>query len=703
MRTDSFAYQAKDEELFREVERIQKGQSADFTKVYELSKKYIYKIIYDILRDNHAVEDMMQETYLQIFQKISTLQDPGSFNVWAGRIATNYSLRYLQKYKNPRELLAAPTEDGGDTGEFIFDKAEDDHEYFIPETVLENKEQRRMIGEVLEGLPTAQRLCVQYYYYEEMSVKDISKAMGTSEGTIKSRLNYARNSIKEAVKKIEVQQGVKLYSLGGLPILYVLFRQEVSALAEIAISGMPESFKAGGAGAKQVAAELGRSGNAAATANNTASGMPTSPRNPAVRYVSNPIASAQKPSATVAGRAATMYPGASTPQAPVGMTPAGAPVPPTQVPAAGAAYYAASTASATTSVSGAKIAVLIASTLVIMAGGAVFMTKTWSYTEQNKDDVAAVVETETETAAESLEETFETVIAETESLETETETVETESVETEEPSEAEEAVTESATVQEQTTTQQQTVAQEQTTPVQEQTTTQEQTVTQEQQTVSTAYTASPAVVNPTAYARNEDGLVIAVDRQAAETEYNVLLQAAAQSSSPDAMKKAVKAAYNLYYMALCDNPYCQDNASYDTTQKQLGSTPNAPAIIKTYQGSARIKYYPLLYSDAYFTEPTKRINTFVTAMEERKSTGGPYTDAEIVIFNKCREYLSTFAGNRSDFETVMTYLLDYSDRAVAGNLEQDMNREVLKNENERYHNGVSSYYGAVNLLLGYSF
>ncbi len=699
MRSDSFAYQAKDEELFREVERIQKGQSADYTKIYELSKKYIYKIIWDILRDYHAVEDMMQETYLQIFNKLPTLQDPRSFNTWAGRIATNYSLRYLQKYKNPRELLASPTEDGGDTGEFIFDKAEDDHEYFIPETVLENKEHRRMIGEVLEGLPTAQRLCVQYYYYEEMSVKDIAKAMGTSEGTIKSRLNYARNSIKEAVKKIEVQQGVKLYSLGGLPILYVLFRQEVSALAEIAVSGMPESFKAGGAGAKQAAAEIGRARSAAAAKSTASSARNTS----VVRYVSNPIASAQKPSATVAGRAATMYPGASTPQAPVGMTPAGAPVPPTQVPAAGAAYYAASTASATTSVSGAKIAVLIASTLVIMAGGAVFMTKTWSYTEQNKDDVAAVVETETETAAESLEETFETVIAETESLETETETVETESVETEEPSEAEEAVTESATVQEQTTTQQQTVTQEQTTPIQEQTTTQEQTITQEQQTATSAYAASPAVVNPTAYARNEDGLVTAVDRQAAEEEYNVLLQAAAGSSSPDAMKKALKAAYGLYYMSLCDNPYCVDNDSYTNTQKNLGSTPNAPAILQRYQESAAIRYYPLIYSDAYYREPAKRINNFVTAMEARKSTGVPYTDAEIVILQKCREYLSAFAGNRSDFESVMTCLLDYSDRAVAGNLEHDNNREILKNYNQDYHNGVSSYYGAVNLLLGYSF
>ncbi len=699
MRSDSFAYQAKDEELFREVERIQKGQSADYTKIYELSKKYIYKIIWDILRDYHAVEDMMQETYLQIFNKLPTLQDPRSFNTWAGRIATNYSLRYLQKYKNPRELLASPTEDGGDTGEFIFDKAEDDHEYFIPETVLENKEHRRMIGEVLEGLPTAQRLCVQYYYYEEMSVKDIAKAMGTSEGTIKSRLNYARNSIKEAVKKIEIQQGVKLYSLGGLPILYVLFRQEVSALAEIAVSGMPESFKAGGAGAKQAAAEISQAKSAAAAKSTASSARNTS----VVRYVSNPIASAQKPSATVAGRAATMYSGASTPQAPVGMTPAGAPVPPTQVPAAGAAYYAASTASATTSVSGAKIAVLIASTLVIMAGGAVFMTKTWSYTEQNKDDVAAVVETETETAAESLEETFETVIAETESLETETETVETESVETEDPSEAEEAVTESATAWEQTTTQQQTVAQEQTTPVQEQTTTQEQTVTQEQQTATSAYAASPAVVNPTSYARNEDGLVTAIDRQAAEAEYNVLLQAAAGSSSPDAMKKALKAAYGLYYMSLCDNPYCVDNDSYTNTQKNLGSTPNAPAILQRYQESAAIRYYPLIYSDAYYQEPAKRINNFVTAMEARKSTGVPYTDAEIVILQKCREYLSTFAGNRSDFESVMTCLLDYSDRAVAGNLEHDNNREILKNYNQDYHNGVSSYYGAVNLLLGYSF
>ena len=213
-------YKAKDEQLFAEVQKLMDGNYDSYEQVYELSKKYIYKIINDIVQNHHTTEDMMQETYIQIYNKIGTLRDARSFYVWAGRIASNLTLRHLQKYR--KEFIQSAS--GEDDEDFMFDKLENDHEAFIPETVLENEEQQRIIAGIIDELSPEQKLTVQYYYFEEMSVNDIAETMECSTGTVKSRLNYARKSLKDAVNKFEKNNDVKLYSISGLPIFYLVFR-----------------------------------------------------------------------------------------------------------------------------------------------------------------------------------------------------------------------------------------------------------------------------------------------------------------------------------------------------------------------------------------------------------------------------------------------------------------------------------------------
>jgi Sigma-70 region 2. len=96
-----YTYQEKfrkeDEKLFIAVHKLKKGDREAFENVYKLSEKYIYSVIYRIIQDNDKTADLMQETYLQIYNKIGTLDNEERFLVWAGRIATNMTLRYIQK------------------------------------------------------------------------------------------------------------------------------------------------------------------------------------------------------------------------------------------------------------------------------------------------------------------------------------------------------------------------------------------------------------------------------------------------------------------------------------------------------------------------------------------------------------------------------------------------------------------------------
>ncbi len=235
-------YKLKDEKLFEAVAELKAGKATNTNLVYELSEKYIYKIINDIVKDHYATEDLMQETYIQIYNKIDTLQDEKAFYVWAGRIATNFTLRYIQK--NRHEVLAAADENG-DT-DFVFEQASDDTEEFIPEAVLENKEKQRLIAEILDNLSVEQKLCVQYFYYEEMPVKEIARLMEVSEGTIKSRLNYARKSIKDAVIDLDVNKNTRLYSLAALPLFWIIFREGLESFIIAGASAGAASAVGGG-------------------------------------------------------------------------------------------------------------------------------------------------------------------------------------------------------------------------------------------------------------------------------------------------------------------------------------------------------------------------------------------------------------------------------------------------------------------------
>ena len=105
-------YKKKDEELFGLVQQMIDRDFSAFERVYELSVKYIYKIINDVVKDHHATEDLMQDTYIAIYNNISGLQNNRGFYSWAGRIATNNALNYLRK--NNRITLV-----GNDEGIFF--------------------------------------------------------------------------------------------------------------------------------------------------------------------------------------------------------------------------------------------------------------------------------------------------------------------------------------------------------------------------------------------------------------------------------------------------------------------------------------------------------------------------------------------------------------------------------------------------------
>ena len=239
--------QEKLKELIRKS--IQGDAAAQEALVLAVQNKVYYHCRKMLKREEDA-QDAAQDVLIAMLTGLDKLKEPAAFWGWVNGITANRC----------RHLLSAPHREWqipeDEEGNSMLEDVESLDETLVPEKALDNEETRRMILGLVDGLPPEQRMCVLFYYYDEMSVKDIAQAMGTSEGTVKSRLNYARKAIKGGVEDYE-RKGVKLY--GVSPILLLLFFLRREAEGAALDSG------AAAAMAGRVLARAGSAASAAAT------------------------------------------------------------------------------------------------------------------------------------------------------------------------------------------------------------------------------------------------------------------------------------------------------------------------------------------------------------------------------------------------------------------------------------------------------
>ncbi len=342
------------------------------------------------------IEDILQDAYVKAFSSLDKMEDPEKFQGWLDTIVINRCKDFLKK-KKPTLFsdMASENSDDGSILEFE-DSRENDRMEFKPEETVDYGETKRLIAEMLDRMPEDQKMCLLMYYYEEMSVRQIAEAMDCSEGTIKSRLNYARKNLKGQVLELE-KKGTKLYCMPLLPFLYWFFREQAAEF----IGGTAGTVAAGAAA--QAAAGAGQSvsaGSTSSVAGQTASGSAAQ------------VASAnQTASGSVAAQAAVTSHAASegaVQAVSVGMS-AGTAGVGTATAAAGAVKTAAAVAGKASLGLGAKLAVAGVSAAVVIGGGAavtghlpISLPWTQEETEETENETEAMMESENDSSEEKI-------------------------------------------------------------------------------------------------------------------------------------------------------------------------------------------------------------------------------------------------------------------------------------------------------------
>lgn len=217
------------EELSKAVRRFQEGEREVFNDIYKMSYGYLHTCVSRALDNENAVQDMLQETYLEIYRSIGQLRQPESFLHWAAAIAGRKCIAWVNREKR------LPVEGTGHAEEYLEEVAES--EEFLPETILQNKEKQDLLRKMIDRLPPMQKICIVAYYYHELSQQEIAEELGVPLNTVKSYLNRARKKIRAEVLELEEQKDIKLYTMA--PFFLLLLDMEAEACE---ISAMPEKL-----------------------------------------------------------------------------------------------------------------------------------------------------------------------------------------------------------------------------------------------------------------------------------------------------------------------------------------------------------------------------------------------------------------------------------------------------------------------------
>ena len=151
-----------------------------------------------------AAQDLVQEVFLRVWMRAGQWDGRGAFKAWLYRIATNLALNHLRSVRRRREqpLVIEDTWDEQDAEDRIPAWVIDDaalglHVLPGPHDALEQAERLYEVRQLVDELPETKRDVFHLVHELEMSLRDAADELGIPEGTLKSRLHYARKRLAQ--------------------------------------------------------------------------------------------------------------------------------------------------------------------------------------------------------------------------------------------------------------------------------------------------------------------------------------------------------------------------------------------------------------------------------------------------------------------------------------------------------------------------
>jgi RNA polymerase sigma-70 factor (ECF subfamily) len=168
------------------VTQARVGEPAAWDTLFRRYQLPLYVYVFELIRDEQASLDIVQETFIAAVKHIGGLRDDGKFGSWLFGIAHQ---KIVQHWRKRREVL--------------FDEIPESPDEFedSPDDLLIRRESEVEFMNLLNQLPLSQRSVLLLHFVEDFSLDEIARITETQLGTVKSRLHYAKKSLRKLLEE----------------------------------------------------------------------------------------------------------------------------------------------------------------------------------------------------------------------------------------------------------------------------------------------------------------------------------------------------------------------------------------------------------------------------------------------------------------------------------------------------------------------
>jgi RNA polymerase sigma-70 factor (ECF subfamily) len=178
------------------VQRCLQGDNAGFDQLVKKYQRQVYGLCYRMLGDADEAADAAQESFVKAYNALPSFRQDAQFLTWVFRIANNACIdasrrRSTRKADSLDEMMEVAPEIPSDGPS--------------PEESAIKKHEAERVREAILRVPERYRAALVMFYMNGLTIREISKALGRPEGTVKSDLHNAREILRRKLEGVVVE------------------------------------------------------------------------------------------------------------------------------------------------------------------------------------------------------------------------------------------------------------------------------------------------------------------------------------------------------------------------------------------------------------------------------------------------------------------------------------------------------------------
>ena len=178
------------------VADLLEGDTTALASIVEKYGKLAYRLAIQITKNHEDANDVMQETFLKVYESIGSFRKESAFETWLYRIIVNQALNLVKRRERRRESSFSDE----DEIDLRFNLPGKKSYANSPHDDVEKKELQKWVTQAVDSLSAKHRTVVILHEFEGLTHPQIATILNCSEGTVRSRLHYARRKLRNLLK-----------------------------------------------------------------------------------------------------------------------------------------------------------------------------------------------------------------------------------------------------------------------------------------------------------------------------------------------------------------------------------------------------------------------------------------------------------------------------------------------------------------------